>query len=80
MSFAAFMDDIATNCDDLDAFSDAVTKFDVQFDSVLLSLLDRIAQENYPKILQFPRSIALFYRVTTQDLTLKYAAASSKIM
>ena len=44
MSFAAFMDDFATNCDDLDAFSDAVTKYDVQFDSVLLSLLDRIAQ------------------------------------
>ena len=46
MSFAAFMDDFAENCDDVDAFSDAVTKYDVQFDSVLLSLLDRIAQES----------------------------------
>ena len=44
MSFAAFMDDFASNCDDLEAFCDAVAKYDVQFDSVLLSLLDRIAQ------------------------------------
>ena len=44
VSFAAFMDDFASNCDDLEAFCDAVAKYDVQFDSVLLSLLDRIAQ------------------------------------
>ena len=50
MSFAAFMDDFTKNCDDLDAFCDAVTKYDVQFDSVLLSLLDRIAQESHPNI------------------------------
>ena len=48
MSFAAFMDDFAANCDDLEAFCDAVAKYDVQFDSVLLSLLDRIAQVSQP--------------------------------
>ncbi len=50
VSFAGFMDDFARDCDDVDSFSDAVSKYDMQFDSVLISLLDRIAQmgrDNY---------------------------------
>ena len=47
MSFAAFMDDFASNCDDLEAFCDAVAKYDVQFDSVLLSLLDRVLKQRH---------------------------------
>ena len=44
------MEGIGDTCDDLDSFSSDVAKFDFQFDSVLITLLDKIAtlgRENY---------------------------------
>lgn len=50
VEFAGFMELVAQSCDELDTFHDEVAKFDLRFNSVLFSLLDRIAQmgrENY---------------------------------